>query len=57
MIGPFATIMGCFGQVAPCYRTHHYSDPQILYGWYPTGNESEPYRANAATILRNRGSA
>ncbi len=54
-MGERATVMGCYGPDAPCERTHYYSDPQIYwYGWCPTGDESEPYRANAASALRNR---
>jgi hypothetical protein len=54
-MGSRATVMGCYGTSAPCDRTHYYSDPQTYwYGFCPTGDEADPYVANAATILKHR---
>jgi hypothetical protein len=52
-----ASLMGCVGGAAPCYRLAYYSDPNItvpMYGYEPTGSAGPPYHANAASVMRSR---
>ncbi|MFZ0429729.1 MAG: M12 family metallo-peptidase [Acidobacteriota bacterium] len=53
-MGPRATVMGCWGEFAPCYRTPYYSDPDLIWGgYYPTGNRNDPYNADVVNALEN----
>jgi hypothetical protein len=52
-LGYRATVMGCWGETAPCYRTYHFSNPAVDFALIATGNESNPYNANAASALNS----